>query len=85
MNTRNTALEEAVQLLGGQTAVAALCAEATGQPVKQAHVWNWLNRDNKAPPEHAVIIEREVKKLGGTITREVLCPGFPWALVTEAA
>lgn len=85
MNTRNTALEEAVRLLGGQTAVAALCAQASGQPVKQAHVWNWLNRDNKMPPEYAVIIEHEVKKHGGAITRDVLCPGFPWALVTEAA
>lgn len=44
-------IQKVVTLAGGQTALASFCATETGKPVKQSHVWNWLNRDLCIPPE----------------------------------
>ena len=46
------ALRIAVDLLGGQAALAS----AIG--VKQQNVWNWLNRGGNVPPEFCAAIER---------------------------
>lgn len=40
----NTPLDEAIKILGGQSALAAKVG------VKQAHVWNWLNRQGRQVP-----------------------------------
>lgn len=59
------ALKRAVEIAGGQTALA----RALG--VQQAHVWNWLNRDKVLPAEYAIPIERAT---GGAVTRHELRP-----------
>ncbi len=45
------ALKEAVEIAGGQTALASLIG------VKQGHVWNWLNKAKKVPAEQVIPIE----------------------------
>lgn len=47
------ALSRAVEIAGGQTALAAKIG------VKQAHVWNWLNKTKGVPPQYVLPIERE--------------------------
>ena len=61
------ALQLAIELAGGQSALARLC----GGRVKQAHVWNWLNRNRALPSEHARTVE---EALGGKVTRYQLRP-----------
>lgn len=48
------ALRLAVRAAGGQSALA----RAIGGPVKQAHVWAWLNRNTKVPADYCPAIER---------------------------
>jgi DNA-binding transcriptional regulator YdaS (Cro superfamily) len=45
------ALERAVQFLGSQAELARRVGK------KQAHVWNWINRDKKAPADMVLAIE----------------------------
>jgi len=45
-----TSLEKAVEIVGGQSALA----DAIG--VSQARVWNWLNRDAAMPAEYYIPI-----------------------------
>lgn len=47
-----TALKKAVSLLGGQTALARAC------DVKQAYIWNWLNRDGRTPAEYVLDVSK---------------------------
>lgn len=51
--------------MGSQSALA----RALG--VKQAHVWNWLNRDKRLPAEYCLKIEQAT---GGQVTRHDLRP-----------
>lgn len=52
-----TALEQAVDRLGGQAALAV----AIG--VKQQHVWNWLNRGDGVPPtDYCAAIEQATSR-----------------------
>ena len=68
------ALEKAVDVLGGQTAVAKIC----GDPVRQQHVRNWLYRDGKTPEKHAVKIQRATDAKGDPVFVWELCPeAFP--------
>lgn len=61
-----TKLESAIELCGGQTALA----KAIG--VQQPHVWNWLNRSHGVvPAEHCIKIEEAT---GGKISRYDLRP-----------
>ena len=60
-----SALEKAVQLAGGQTALAKTV------DVKQGHVWWWLNKSGKAPAEKCIDIERATN---GAVTRHELRP-----------
>ena len=46
------ALERAISITGGQTALAKKLN------VAQGHVWNWLNRDNQVPAERVLAIEK---------------------------
>ena len=59
------ALQEAVRIAGGQTALA----EKIGK--KQGHVWHWLNESKKAPAEAVLAIEAAIE---GQITRHQLRP-----------
>lgn len=70
------ALLEAIEVAKGQSKLARAVAELSGKPCTQAHVWNWLNRDERTPPEFAPYIE----KVTG-VSRERLCPDFPWGPV----
>ena len=45
------AIEKAVALAGSQAELARRIG------VKQAHVWNWLNRDAKVPADRVLAIE----------------------------
>lgn len=54
MSTELKALKRSVEIVGGQTALA----RKIGGDVKQSHVWNWLNRDKRAPAEYIFKIER---------------------------
>lgn len=63
------ALERAVRIVGGQTALAQILGKS------QSHVWYWLNKGGRVPAEHAVIIEAATK---GEVTRHQLRPDvFP--------
>jgi DNA-binding transcriptional regulator YdaS (Cro superfamily) len=65
MNPTNTDLiQRAIDLAGGQTALAGLCG------VKQPSVANWLRRNNVSA-KMAIAIERAMR---GQITREQLRP-----------
>jgi DNA-binding transcriptional regulator YdaS (Cro superfamily) len=59
------ALRRAVEIAGGQTALA----HALG--VQQAHVWNWLNRNKRLPAEYVIPVERATK---GKVKRHELRP-----------
>lgn len=52
------ALEQAISIAGTQAELARRIA-TPDRPIKQQHVWNWLNRDKKVPPEVVLDIERE--------------------------
>lgn len=66
--TPQAALNTAVAIAGGQTALA----EKLG--VGQGHIWNWLYRNKHGvPPEYAPKIEAVTG-----VSRKKLCPDFPW-------
>ena len=69
------ALEKAVELAGGQTALARAV------DVKQGHIWWWLNRSGKAPAEKCIDIERAT---AGAVTRHELRPDV-YPIEPEAA
>lgn len=48
-------LENAIQILGTQRGLADALTRLTGQEVKQAHVWNWLNTTRNGVPGEYVI------------------------------
>ena len=59
------ALEKAIGLLGGQSALAAVCGK------KQGHVWAWLHRTKRVPAEMVLTIESAT---GGRVSRHELRP-----------
>jgi DNA-binding transcriptional regulator YdaS (Cro superfamily) len=65
-----SALNRAVEIVGGQTALAKAIATAD-RPVKQGHVWSWLRRNRKVPPEFCRPIEEATN---GQVTRYDLRP-----------
>lgn len=65
MGRQMRALKKAVDHVGGQNALARVLG------LKQAHVWNWLNRDREVPAEHCRKIEQAT---GGLVTRYELRP-----------
>lgn len=60
-----SALEKAVEIVGSQAELARRIDK------KQAHVWNWLNRDKEVPAEAVIPIERATE---GKVTRHELRP-----------
>jgi DNA-binding transcriptional regulator YdaS (Cro superfamily) len=52
------ALARAIDIVGSQAELAARLREIKKNPrIKQAHVWNWLNRDKKVPADMVLAIE----------------------------
>ncbi len=68
--TPHEALKKAVRVLEGQSATAKVCAGT----VKQGHVYNWLNRDKKLPPQYALKIQRATADKGEEVRASELCP-----------
>lgn len=64
------ALKRAVEILGGQTALAKVC----GGKVRQQHVYNWINRDKKLPAQYAIKVQSATNEKGAVITASQLCP-----------
>ena len=67
----NPKLQEACDLTGGQTALAKVLTELTGEVVTQQRVRNWLFRDDDVPAEFAPSIEQATF---GQVTRRDLRP-----------
>lgn len=70
------ALKRAIEIVGGQTALAS----AIGGSVRQGHVSHWLVA-GRVPAEHCPAIERETKRRGETIRCELLCPSADWGVL----
>jgi DNA-binding transcriptional regulator YdaS (Cro superfamily) len=60
-----TFIEKAVDVCGGQTALAKIIGKS------QNHVWNWVHRDSKVPAESCIPIE---KATDGAVHRSDLRP-----------
>ena len=67
MRMKNEYLRKAIEIVGGQSALARAC----GGRVKQQHVWNWLHRDGRVPAQYVLAVERATR---GQITRQMLRP-----------
>ncbi len=74
------ALERAVEIVGGQTALA----KSLGK--RQSLIWSWLQKDGVVPAEHCLPIETATQ---GRVTRHDLRPDIfgpaPQASSGEAA
>ncbi len=57
MTSEQLALMEAIKIAGGQSQLAKALTKKTGSVVKQQQVWNWLNREKRAPIKQAIRIE----------------------------
>ena len=68
------ALTDAVRLADGQSSLAEKLSAVAQAPVSQARVWNWINRDHRAPAEMCPLIER----VTGVVC-ERLRPDVDWA------
>jgi len=81
-------LEKAVNLLGGQNATAAKLTAHLGRdgstPVRQSHVWSWMYR-SRLSPEMAIALEQLCAEAGHRVTRDELCPDFPWDAARKRA
>lgn len=67
----STPIEKAVQLVGGQSALA-ISIQHKHPNVRQQHVWKWL-RAKRVPLEYVPAIEQAT---GGQVTRYQLRPDF---------
>lgn len=76
------ALNRAVAAAGSQSALAAGLSEAAksrgGEPITPARVWNWVNRDKKAPADFCPDIE----DLTG-VRCEELAPDVNWGVLRK--
>lgn len=70
MNGDLKALQRAIDLLGSQAELARAIS-SDENPIKQQHIWNWINRDKKIPAEAAIPIETATK---GRVSRHELRP-----------
>ena len=67
------ALQLAVDLAGGQSAMGRICKKA------QPTVWKWLQTSKRLPPEHVLAVEAETG-----VSRHILRPDiYPLSLPTE--
>lgn len=51
------ALEKAVEIAGGQTALATKCAAVANRKCTQANVWSWMHRSKRVAHEWALPVE----------------------------
>lgn len=58
MTAEQVALMEAIKVAGGQSKLAKALSLTSGTIVKQQQVWNWLNREKRAPIKQAIRIEK---------------------------
>lgn len=71
------ALVKVVSVLKGQTNTAAVLSSKTGLPVKQQHVYNWLNRDRRMPSNYCLAAQEATQNAGDIVFAYELCPsGF---------
>ena len=70
MNGDLKALQRAIDLLGSQAELAKAIS-SKDRPIKQQHIWNWINRDKRIPAEAVIPIETATK---GHVTRHELRP-----------
>ena len=71
--TEYEALQKAVLVAGGQVHLANALAERTGQPIKQGHVWNCLNRSKRLPEKYALHVEAITLHAGACVKASDLC------------
>ena len=64
-------LETVIQQIGSQSALARYLSVETGRPIRQGHVWSWLNRSRMVPAQYVIAIERHPKV---TVSRHELRP-----------
>jgi DNA-binding transcriptional regulator YdaS (Cro superfamily) len=58
MNGPTKALARAIEICGTQVELARRVASyKKNDKIKQAHVWNWLNRDKEVPADVVLAIE----------------------------
>lgn len=74
--TPEEALHKAVEIVGGQTALAKALSVKTGRSIRQQHIWNWLNRDGGLPAAYAPLVQSLCKEHGEDLPCNYLCPGF---------
>jgi len=65
-------LKKAVDLAGGQAALARKLSERLGREFKQQNVWNWLYREVSILPAEVVIPIEQI--VDGKVTRHQLRP-----------
>lgn len=70
------ALAKAIAQVGSQASFAAALAQRMREPVSQARVWNWLNRDGGAPSD----VCPDIEEMTG-VRCERLCPAVNWAVL----
>jgi len=66
----HAAILKAIELAGGQSALARRC----GHGVKQQQVYNWSVRQKKVSSEYVIIVEQGIKDLPGAPNRHDLRP-----------
>lgn len=67
-----SALLKAIEILGGQSALARACRK------KQGHVSHWI-KIGWVPAEHCPLIEKATRLAGNTVTCEQLNPQVEWS------
>lgn len=71
------ALQKAVDVIGGQTALADALTKSMkreDRPIRQGHVWKWLNKSKRLPELYALHVERLTRKKGAVVLARELCP-----------
>lgn len=71
-NQSREALLRAIDVLGGQSALARACNK------KQGHVSHWI-ASGVVPAEHCPLIEKATRLAGSRVPCEELNPGVDWA------
>lgn len=74
-------LRNAVEIVGGQSALARALTDLTGKKYRQGHIWQWLNNYD-LPAQLAVPIETITE---GAVSRHELRPDVFGPKPTEAA
>ena len=71
--TEYEALKKAVELAGGQSALAVALTEKMGIKVRQGQVWKWLNYGKRLPERYALYAEQITAERGQRIKASDFC------------